>query len=162
MYKKSKKILSPEKIALQANKLQKKGKKLVFTNGCFDILHVGHSHYLSRAKTCGDMLVVALNGDQSVKRLKGKSRPLSPLKERMELIAALEAVDFVTWFHADTPSSLIKKIKPGVLVKGADWPANKIVGGDFVKSYGGKVKSLPYKKGSSTTKIIEKIKRIKI
>lgn len=159
MYKKRKKILSQGKIALQANGLRKKGKKLVFTNGCFDILHIGHSHYLSRAKACGDMLVVALNGDQSVKRLKGKSRPLNSLKERMELIAALEVVDFVTWFHADTPSSLIKKIKPSVLVKGGDWPANKIVGGDFVKSYGGKVKSLPYKKGSSTTKIIGKIKK---
>ena len=144
----------------QAN-YEEKEKKLVFTNGCFDILHTGHSRYLSKAKACGDMLVVALNGDQSVRSLKGKFRPLSPLKERMELIAALEAVDFVTWFHADTPASLIKKIKPHILVKGGDWPVNKIVAGDFVKSYGGKVKSLLYKKGSSTTKIIEKIKRIK-
>ena len=161
MRKKRKKILSPKEASLLAARLRNKKEKIVFTNGCFDILHVGHSRYLSQAKSYGSTLLVALNGDQSVKRLKGQSRPLMPLKERMELVSSLEAVDFVTWFHADTPELLIKRIKPNILVKGGDWPVSKIIGANFVKSYGGFVKSLPYKKGISTTKIIEKIKRSK-
>lgn len=132
------------------------------TNGCFDLLHSGHVAYLDEARSLGDALLVALNSDASVRRLKGAQRPLVPLKDRSEVIASLECVDVVTWFTSDTPERLIKKILPKVLVKGGDWSEDKIVGGDIVKENGGTVKSLPYREGktTSTTKIINKAKNL--
>jgi rfaE bifunctional protein nucleotidyltransferase chain/domain len=134
----------------------KSKKTTVFTNGCFDLLHKGHVTYLEQAKKLGSLLIVALNSDASTRRLKGKERPLNVLADRMEVIAALESVDYVTWFEEDTPLNLIRKLRPKILVKGGDWSADKIVGGTDVISWGGKVKSLPYIKGSSTTELIKK------
>jgi rfaE bifunctional protein nucleotidyltransferase chain/domain len=133
--------------------------KVVFTNGCFDLLHKGHVTYLERARAQGDLLVVALNSDESVKRLKGADRPLNTLADRLEVMAALECVDFVTWFEEDTPLDAILTIKPKVLVKGGDWKVDQIVGGKEVLSWGGKVKSLTYVQGKSTTEIIAKAKK---
>lgn len=147
------KVKSPKSLR---SLLLKRKKKTVFTNGCFDLLHKGHVTYLERAKKLGDILVVALNSDGSVKRLKGPERPLNLLADRMEVIAALESVDYVTWFEEDTPLQLITLLKPQVLVKGGDWKADQIVGGAEVVSWGGKVKSLTYVPGKSTTEIIEK------
>ena len=137
---------------------QKKGKKVVFTNGCFDILHAGHVTYLEKAKKLGDILVVGVNSDASVKRIKGPKRPVNPEGDRLKVIAGLEAVDYVTLFHEDTPLDLIQEIRPNVLVKGADWKKEKIVGGKEVESWGGKVKQVPLVPGRSTTRIIKKMK----
>jgi rfaE bifunctional protein nucleotidyltransferase chain/domain len=158
----SRKILSPEHAARWVKKIQKSGKTVVMTNGCFDLLHSGHVAYLDEARSLGDALIVALNSDASVRRLKGASRPLVQLKDRCTVIASLECVDAVTWFNSDTPERLIKKIAPKTLVKGGDWTEDKIVGADFVKSYGGTVKSLPYREGktTSTSKIISKAKNL--
>jgi len=138
-------------------KLKEQNKKIVFTNGCFDILHAGHASYLLKAKSLGSALVIGLNGDGSVKKLKGKSRPIVTQKNRAIMLAALEAVDLVVIFNGLTPIKLIKAIKPDVLVKGGDWRKEDIVGANFVESYGGKVKSLPYIKGLSTRGLIAKI-----
>lgn len=132
-------------------------KKIVFTNGCFDLLHVGHIRYLAEAKSLGDLLVVGLNSDASVQRLKGPKRPLQCQEDRQELLLALKAVDAVFVFDQDTPLDLIKKVKPHVLVKGGDWKEDQIVGADFVKSLGGQVHSLAFSVGRSTTAIVEKI-----
>src|SRR3989344_5066977 len=158
----SRKILSPEHAARWAKRFQKTGKNVVMTNGCFDLLHSGHVAYLDEARGLGDALVVALNSDASVKRLKGPQRPLVPLQDRSQVIASLECVDVVTWFTSDTPEKLIRKLAPKVLVKGGDWTEDKIVGADFVRSYGGKVESLRYREGktTSTTKIINKAKNL--
>ncbi len=147
------KVKSPKQLAAV---LKKTRKAVVFTNGCFDILHLGHVVYLQKAQKQGDLLVVALNSDASVKRLKGNERPLNPLRDRMEVLAALECVDFVTWFEEDDPIQLIRLLKPQVLVKGGDWKPDQILGSKDVKSWGGTVKSLAFVKGRSTTKIIEK------
>jgi rfaE bifunctional protein nucleotidyltransferase chain/domain len=136
-----------------------KTKKLVFTNGCFDLLHPGHVAYLQQARKLGAGLIVALNSDDSVRKLKGPERPLNSLADRMEVIAALESVDYVTWFEEDTPLALIRKLRPKVLVKGGDWKAHQMVGAPDVLADGGKVKSLPYVEGKSTTKLIAKAKR---
>lgn len=130
-------------------------KTVVFTNGCFDLLHAGHLKVLQHCKKHGDILVVALNSDDSVRRLKGPKRPLLPLKERGPLMAALKPVDYVTWFTEDTPANLIRRLKPDVLVKGGDWKPGSIVGADMVK----KVVRIPLVKGRSTTAIIEDIAR---
>ena len=153
----SSKIKSPS--ALKRLLAKKSRKKLVFTNGCFDLLHKGHVAYLERARKLGDILVVALNSDQSVRALKGKGRPLNPLADRLEVIAALESVDFVTWFTPQTPLTLIRLLGPDVLVKGGDWRPEQIVGAKDVLSAGGTVKSLPYIAGRSTTRIIAKARR---
>lgn len=134
-----------------------KGKKIVFTNGCFDILHAGHVTYLNEAKSLGDLLVVGLNSDASVKRLKGESRPINNEEERKFLLENLKAVDCVEIFEDDTPLNLIKEIKPSLLVKGGDWEISQIVGSDFVISNGGEVKSLKFVDGLSTTGTIERI-----
>ena len=134
--------------------LARKKKKVVFTNGCFDILHNGHVMYLEKAKQQGDLLVVALNTDDSVQRLKGKTRPINHLEDRLEVIAGLESVDYVTWFSEDTPLELIRLLKPRVLVKGGDWTADQIVGSQDVLSWGGSVCSLAFLKGRSTSLII--------
>lgn len=135
----------------------RQSKKIVFTNGCFDILHVGHIRYLQQAKSLGDLLVVGLNSDASVSRLKGPTRPIQNEEDRKELLLALEAVDAVFIFTEDTPLELIKEVKPHLLVKGGDWSEDQIVGADFVKSLGGHVKSLPFSQGKSTTGIVERI-----
>ncbi|USN46466.1 MAG: D-glycero-beta-D-manno-heptose 1-phosphate adenylyltransferase [Pseudobdellovibrionaceae bacterium] len=132
------------------------GKKLVFTNGCFDILHVGHVRYLQEAKAQGDLLFVGVNSDASVKRLKGSSRPIQNEQDRAEILLALSSVDYVSIFDEDTPEQLIHVVKPDVLVKGGDWSIDQIVGAPFVQSYGGTVKSLQFVEGRSTTKIIER------
>ncbi len=131
-------------------------KKIVFTNGCFDLLHIGHVRYLQQAKSLGDCLVVGLNSDDSVKRLKGPTRPIQNENDRAEILAALSCVNFTILFTEDTPLNLIKKVKPQILVKGGDWKIEQIVGSDFVLAQGGEVKSLQFVEGKSTTKIIEK------
>lgn len=136
----------------------RKNKKVVFTNGCFDILHVGHVRYLKQARSLGDILIVAVNTDSSVKKLKGDSRPVQNENDRAEILASLECVSFVSLFAEETPEELIKMLRPDVLVKGGDWKEDQIVGSAFVKSYGGLVKSLPFVEGRSTTSIIEKMK----
>ena len=149
------KIKSPAALA----RISKK-KKFVFTNGVFDLLHSGHVSYLQQARKLGAGLIVALNSDDSVRRLnKGPERPINTLADRMEVIAALESVDYVTWFEDDTPLALIRKLCPKVLVKGGDWRPEQIVGASDVLASGGKVKSLPYVEGKSTTKLIEKARQ---
>lgn len=150
------KIKSPEQLS---RALKSKRRKYVFTNGCFDIVHKGHVTYLEQARGLGDALIVALDTDESVRRLKGKGRPLNTLADRLEVIAALESVDFVTWFEESNPRPLILKLKPQVLVKGGDWAPDQILGGADVLSWGGKVKSLPYVEGRSTTRLIEKARK---
>lgn len=144
------------KIFLELSKQKKK--KIVFTNGCFDILHSGHAEYLNEAKRCGDILIVGLNSDASVKRLKGEERPVNKQGDRKYLLENLKAVDFVEIFNEETPYDLIKAIKPNVLVKGGDWKKEQIVGHDIVTALGGEVKSLSFKEGYSTTNIIETLK----
>lgn len=135
-----------------------KNKKIVFTNGCFDLLHVGHIRYLQEARKLGDILVVGVNADASVRRLKGPTRPVQNENDRAEILAALGAVDYTVLFSEDTPLELIQKVKPNILVKGGDWKPEQIVGADFVMSHGGKVMSLQFVEGRSTTKLIEKAK----
>lgn len=130
------------------------GKKIVFTNGCFDILHLGHVQYLAQARELGDILVVGLNADVSVKRLKGDSRPINPEFARAMVLAALQFVDYVILFEEDTPLHLIQKVSPDFLVKGGDYSNEQIVGADFVTQNGGKVITLPFVEGFSTTHII--------
>ena len=136
---------------------QATGKKVVFTNGCFDILHEGHVRYLQEAQALGDVLVVAINTDDSVRRLKGHSRPIVPELERKEMLLALRCVDHVCVFDDDLPLNIIQRVRPDVLVKGGDWPIDQICGNEFVSSYGGKVLSLGFHKGHSTTNIVTKI-----
>ncbi len=133
-------------------------KKVVFTNGCFDILHFGHIHYLADAADCGDKLVVGLNSDSSVKRLKGPTRPINDIMTRKLILASLSFVDAVIIFEEETPLKLIHQVTPDVLVKGGDWNPLQIVGSDWVLQHGGKVQSLPFVKGYSTTSIETKIK----
>lgn len=139
-------------------KIKKEGKKIIFTNGCFDIIHAGHVDYLEKAKSLGDFLIVGLNSDDSVKRLKGNCRPINTQEQRKRVLEGLKAVDMVIIFDEDTPERLIKEIKPDILVKGGDWKVENIVGADFVMSYGGKVYSIDFVFDTSTTKIIEKVK----
>lgn len=151
------KIKSPQELKKIISRLKKQGKKIAFTNGCFDILHYGHVSYLEKAKRLTDILVIAINSDSSMRRIKGKTRPILNLGDRMGIIAALECVDFITSFNQDTPREIIKLLKPDMLIKGGDWNRNEIVGKNVVESYGGKVKTIPYIKGQSTTKIINRL-----
>ena len=137
--------------------LRATGKKIVFTNGCFDLIHTGHTRYLAKAKSLGDILIVAVNSDASVRRIKGDKRPINNEAERMETLAALESVDFVVIFHEPDPEWIISELQPDVLVKGGDWSIEKIIGRDIVEARGGKVISVGYIEGASTTEIIEKI-----
>ncbi|KHD89261.1 MAG: glycerol-3-phosphate cytidylyltransferase [Bdellovibrio sp. ArHS] len=139
--------------------LRSQGKKIVFTNGCFDLLHVGHVRYLQEARALGDVLVVGVNSDASVKKLKGPTRPVQVENDRAEILAALAAVDFTVIFTEETPENLIHKVRPDILVKGGDWKIESIVGAPFVMSYGGKVMSLQFVDGKSTTKLIEKAQK---
>ncbi len=138
-------------------RLRKEGKKLVFTNGCFDLLHVGHVRYLTRARALGDALVVAVNSDRSVREIKGEGRPILPEGERAEILAALACVDYVFIFDDPTPQRVIDAIVPDVLVKGADWGISEIVGRATVEGAGGTVRNIPLVEGASTTGIIRKV-----
>ncbi|HWR57625.1 MAG TPA: D-glycero-beta-D-manno-heptose 1-phosphate adenylyltransferase [Thermodesulfovibrionales bacterium] len=149
------KILSWDELKGETDRLKSGGKKVVFTNGCFDIIHVGHIRYLRDAKKLGDVLIVALNTDSSIARIK-PGRPVTPETQRAEVVAGLEMVDYVTLFSEDTPLELIKFLRPDVLVKGGDWKKEEIVGSDIVQE----TRSLPYIQGVSTTEIIEKIKKL--
>jgi rfaE bifunctional protein nucleotidyltransferase chain/domain len=137
--------------------LRAAGKKIVFTNGCFDLIHTGHTRYLAIARSFGDILVVAVNSDASVNTIKGEKRPINSQQERAEALAALESVDFVTIFSEPDPYKVIVALQPDVLVKGGDWPIEKIIGRDVVEAQGGKVVNVPFVEGQSTTGIIERI-----
>ncbi len=154
------KICNREELKKEIEQLRGEGKKIVFTNGCFDILHVGHARYLKEARKNGDVLVIALNSDLSVKALKGEKRPLIPEQERAEMVASLEVVDFVTIFSEATPLTLIEFLRPDVLVKGGDWAEENVVGREAVARWGGKTVIAPEIKGASTTNIVEKIRMV--
>jgi D-beta-D-heptose 7-phosphate kinase/D-beta-D-heptose 1-phosphate adenosyltransferase len=139
--------------------LRRAGRTVVFTNGCFDLIHGGHVELFRKAKRLGDVLVVGLNTDASVRRLKGPGRPIFPLRERLEVLAAFENVDYVTWFAEPTPRKTIAALLPDVLVKGGDWGADEIVGREEVEAAGGRVVRVPYLKGHSTTSIIGRVKK---
>lgn len=153
----AKKIINPAKLANILRRLKAAGKKIVFTNGCFDILHVGHVTYLEKARSLGDVLVVGLNSDCSVKEIKGNDRPINSQKDRAKVLAGLSSVDYITIFDEPTPEELIKELEPGLLVKGGDWGMNDIIGGSFVRSIGGKVVTVPFVNGYSTTSVIKKM-----
>ena len=138
-------------------KLRQEGKKIVFTNGCFDILHYGHAKYLQDAKNTGDILVVGVNSDASIRKIKGKNRPVVGENNRLRLLAALASVDYLVLFRETTPLKVIREIKPDILIKGADWNKNNIVGGNFVLGRGGKVRTVKLVQGLSTTNLIKKI-----
>lgn len=142
------------------SKKKRAGKKIVFTNGCFDILHLGHVRYLEKAKSLGDVLVVGLNSDASVRSLKGPGRPINPAEDRAAVLGALKAVDYVTIFSEPTPLKLIQAVRPDFLVKGGDWKPKDIVGSSVVESYGGKVRSLKFVEGKSTSKVLSAIVRL--
>lgn len=148
-------VLSFDKVEQELAPLRS-GRKIVFTNGCFDLLHVGHVRYLQEARRLGDFLIVGVNSDDSVKKLKGPTRPLQNENDRAEILAGLGCVDATVIFREETPANLIQKVRPEILVKGGDWKIEQIVGGTFVQGYGGKVLSLQFVDGKSTTKIIEK------
>ena len=140
--------------------MQNIGKKLVFTNGCFDLLHPGHIEYLIAARALGHKLVVGVNDDASVRRLKGNTRPLNPLQDRMSMLAALQSVDYVIPFSEDTPLELITILRPDIIVKGGDYKPEQMIGRELVESYGGEVVILQFKEGYSSTRLIDKIKRL--
>lgn len=154
----TKKILIPlEKAFEVVDLLKRQGKRVVFTNGCFDLLHPGHTRYLAVARTLGDVLIVAVNSDRSVKALKGLDRPIFPQEERVEVLAGLEAVDYVTIFDDLSVRTVIGRLLPHVLVKGGDWGLDEIVGRDEVEAAGGKVIALPMSEGFSTSSIIQSV-----
>lgn len=153
------KIIQPDGAKNLHGRLQKEGGKVVFTNGCFDLLHPGHLRTLNFAKSCGDVLVVGLNTDASVTKLKGPSRPLLLLEARLELLAALEVVDHVIPFKEDTPLRLVQELEPDVIVKGGDYQPEDVVGLDFVRSRGGEVRIAPLEKGFSTSDLIKQIRK---
>ena len=153
------KILSLNRLLLERARLRAAGQKLVFTNGVFDILHVGHVRYLEQARTLGDVLLVAINSDAAVRELKGEGRPLMNQDERAEILAALRTVDYVTIFDDISPRSLIARLLPDVLVKGGDYALDEIHGREEVEAAGGRVVSLPFVKGASSSRIIEKMKK---
>ncbi|HOV97973.1 MAG TPA: D-glycero-beta-D-manno-heptose 1-phosphate adenylyltransferase [Bacteroidota bacterium] len=150
-------VVDRDQLVQIRNDLKRQGKKVVFTNGCFDILHRGHVEYLQKAKQLGDVLIVGLNTDASVKRLKGAERPIVQQEDRAIVIAALAAVDYVCLFDEDTPYELIRAIVPDVLVKGADWRVENVVGRDVVEAAGGMVKTIEFVPDRSTTSIITRI-----
>jgi rfaE bifunctional protein nucleotidyltransferase chain/domain len=150
-------LLRPDAVAL-IERRRGEGAAIVFTNGVFDILHPGHVRYLHQARALGDLLVVGLNADASVRRNKGIGRPINPEQERAEVLAALDSVDVVVIFDEDTPAEIVRACQPDVLVKGADWPADQIVGRDTVEARGGRVVRIPVEAGHSTTSIVERIR----
>lgn len=140
--------------------LRASGNRIVFTNGCFDLIHTGHTRYLAKARSFGDTLIVAVNSDASVRAIKGEKRPITVEADRLETLAALESVDYVVLFSEPDPARIIAELRPDVLVKGGDWPIEKIIGRDSVEAGGGKVVSVGYIEGASTTGIIEKIVKL--
>ena len=152
-------VLDPAGLDQFVRTARAEGRRIVFTNGVFDILHPGHLRYLQAARRHGDLLVVGLNSDASVRRNKGPARPINPESERAEVLAALACVDAVSIFDDDTPDDIIKRVQPDVLVKGADWPADQIVGRDTVEARGGRVILEPVEQGYSTTAIIKRVMR---
>jgi rfaE bifunctional protein nucleotidyltransferase chain/domain len=153
----SAKFQPPLVLAETLAQFRRAGKTVVFSNGCFDILHPGHVHTLTHAKALGDVLIVGINSDASVKRLKGERRPILNQGERAVMLAALEAVDYVTTFEEDTPLALIQLLRPHVLVKGGDWSSESVVGREVVEANGGRVVLVPYQEGLSTTGVIERV-----
>jgi len=155
----NRKILSIEQLVDERARLRSAGDRVVFTNGVFDLLHVGHIRYLASARALGSALIVAINSDRAVRALKGESRPVTPEFERAEILGALRAVDYVTVFDELSPRSLIARLLPDVLVKGGDYKLGEIHGREEVEAAGGKVVALPFVEGASTTSMIEKVKR---
>lgn len=153
----ARKLKSLEQIKAIVLGARSNGKRIAFTNGCFDLLHRGHVHVLREARACADLLIVGINSDESVKQIKGPTRPVLPELDRCELLGAMEMVDFVILFNDPDPYNLIAAIRPDVLVKGGDWNSGKIIGADLVEEAGGSVMVVPYIKGFSTTEIIERI-----
>ena len=151
-------VLTRELAAAFAEDLRRQGRKVVFTNGVFDLLHPGHVRYLQEARRLGDALIVAVNSDRSVRAIKGPPRPLNPEHEPAEVIAALDAVDAVVIFDEDDPHAIISAIQPDVLVKGADWAADRIIGRDIVEARGGRVVRIPLAEGFSTSALVERIR----
>lgn len=154
------KILDTPALESLVDLMRTNKQSIVFTNGCFDLLHPGHMDYLQKAKTLGDVLIVALNSDDSVRQIKGESRPVNSLNDRMAMLAALECVDFVTSFQEDTPYNLIDAIKPDILVKGGDYTKDEIVGADIVEDNGGEVKILDFLPGYSSSDLIKRIQKL--
>lgn len=151
------KIKRPEELKIIISHFKKSGKKIVFTNGCFDLLHYGHVKYLEEAKRKGDILVVAVNSDTSVRKIKGNKRPIVNQNDRSKIVAALESVDYVVLFQEDTPIKIIGLLKPDILIKGADWHKNNIIGSNIVLSYRGRVSTVKLVKDRSSTNLIRKI-----
>jgi D-glycero-beta-D-manno-heptose 1-phosphate adenylyltransferase len=151
-------VVTQDELILLADGLKRNGRRIVCTNGCFDLLHPGHIRLLELARSLGDSLVVAINSDSSVRANKTAGRPVTPQDERAEILAALEAVDFVVLFDEPTPQRLIARLLPGVLVKGNDWGPNEIVGREEVEAAGGRVVSIPLEPGYSTTSLIQRIR----
>ena len=151
-------VMTAEQLSIAVHDAKAHGEKIVFTNGCFDIIHAGHVGYLSEAKKLGDRLVVAINADSSVTRLKGPGRPINPVERRMAVLDGLEAVDWVVSFEEDTPEELLRSLQPDILVKGGDYSLEQVVGGEYVLSYGGEVKALEFLDDCSTSAIVEKMK----
>lgn len=151
------KILDRQNLIARRRQWRRQGRRVVFTNGCFDLIHPGHVRFLHQARALGDVLIVAINSDRSVRQLKGPGRPILNEDERCEVLAALEVVDVVTVFDEPTPRDLIAALLPDILVKGGDWPLDQIVGREEVEAAGGRVYSLPYLRGYSTTEIIRRI-----
>lgn len=156
---KSEKILKFEGLAGIRRRFKRQGQKVVFTNGCFDLLHGGHIRLFREAKKLGDVLIVALNTDSSVRKIKGPARPVFPLRERFEILSAIEDIDYLTSFTADTPHEVISALLPDIMVKGGDWKPPEVVGKKEVEEAGGRVVIIPYLQGSSTSSIIRKIIR---
>ena len=150
-------ILDISQLSSIVKSLKQDGKRIVFTNGCFDIIHVGHVRYLNEARSLGDLLVVGLNSDESVRAIKGINRPIVPQEERAEVLSSLRYVDFVVVFNEPDPYNIIAALKPDILVKGGDWHIKDIVGRDIVESCGGKVCTIPFIEGASSSRIIEDI-----
>ena len=157
----AKKSVSWAALKRQVARLRKQGKTIAFTNGCFDILHYGHVKYLEAAKKNNRVLILGMNGDASVRKIKGPTRAINPQKMRAFVLASLACIDFVTVFGQETPAELIKAVQPDVLIKGADWKGKEVAGSDVVKSRGGKVEFIRYVPGFSTTKLIHEIKASK-
>jgi D-beta-D-heptose 7-phosphate kinase/D-beta-D-heptose 1-phosphate adenosyltransferase len=155
------KLKSRAELKKIVTRLKKAGQRVVFTNGCFDLLHVGHLRYLRRAKAEGDILVIGLNSDESVRRLKGETRPLVAQEERAELLAALEMVDYVSIFDEDTPLNLIRALEPDVLVKGGDWKKDEVAGAAEVEGWGGRVVIAPLIPGRSTSDLVSRIAHLR-
>ena len=148
------KLVSRRNVTILCDRLHRQKKKVVFTNGVFDIIHMGHVHYLSKAKAMGEVLIIGLNTDTSVRKIKGPGRPINKQADRAGVLSALEFVDYVVYFSEETPEKLIRLIRPDVLVKGADYKLSEIVGADFVHSYGGKVRRIKLLPGRSTSSVI--------